>query len=113
MASAATTGNPHKSVQESVTLISGFHGKIDAILVGVGIDCVRDVRVVHLVQNVFGACQPSFSLDNDEGWRIIRGLEDIVRPHVGDRFLGHNLRVLSPGLQRALAQLRNKAQKVC
>lgn len=111
MAPAATTGNPHESVQESITLISSFHGKIKAILVGVGIDCVRNIRVVDLIQNVFDACQPSFSLDNDEGWWIICGLEHIVRPHVGNRLLGHDLRVLSSGLQRALAPLCKKRRR--
>lgn len=56
MTSAAATADPHQCVQESITVITCFHGKMDAILVGVRVNRSCHIRVNNLIKYIFGAC---------------------------------------------------------
>ena len=99
MAPAATTANPHQGVQECVALVTSFHGEIDTILVRVGVDCVRDARIVDLVQNVLGTREPPIGLHDYESRWVICGLKHVACAKTGGRFLRHDLRILSSGLK--------------
>lgn len=99
MAPAATTANPHQGVQKCVALVASLHGEIDTVLVRVGVDRVRDARIVDLVQNVLGACEPPIGLHDDISRGIICGLKHVACAKAGRGFLGHNLRILSSGLK--------------
>lgn len=94
MATAAATANPHQGIQENITLIARFHGKIDAILVGIWTHRVCSGRFVDLVQNVFSSGQPSIGLDDEICWRIVGSLKNKARKELGGAFLCHNLIIL-------------------
>lgn len=66
MSSAATAADPHQRVQESVSLVAGFHGQIHPVLVATRVDAICHVRIDDLLKNVLGARQPAFCADNDE-----------------------------------------------
>ena len=94
----ATAADPHQSVQECVSLIARLHGQIDPVLIAAGIDPIRHVGIDDLLENILGACQPSFCAHNDKcGW-LIDSLKDITRTKVGSGILGHNLCILTTGL---------------
>lgn len=54
MTSAASTADPHQCVDESVTVVSSFHGDMDAILVCVRVNSVLHSRVFNLIKYILG-----------------------------------------------------------
>jgi hypothetical protein len=98
MTSAATASDPHQSVQECVSLITSLHGQVYAVFVASRVDSIGHVSVDNLLQNVFGAGQPSFCADNDKRRWLINGLEDVIGAEVGGRIFGHDLCILTTGL---------------
>lgn len=95
---AATAADPHQSVQECVSFIARLHGQIDPVLIAAGIDPIRHVGIDDLLENILGACQPSFCAHDDKCRWLIDSLEDITRTKVGSGILGHNLCILTTGL---------------
>jgi hypothetical protein len=98
LASATTAANPHKGVQERISLIAGFHGQVDTILIAARVDAISHGRVVDFLQYVLGAREPPLSLDNDESRGFIRSLEQVVGAQVGSRVFGYDLSILTAGL---------------
>lgn len=98
LASAAAAANPHKGVQECVSLIAGFHGQVNTILVAAGVDAISHAGIVDFLQYILGAGEPPLCLDNDESGGFICSLKHIVGAQVGSRVFGHDLSILTTGL---------------
>lgn len=98
MTSAATAADPHQGVQECVSLVTGLHRQVDAILVAARVDSVGHVSVNDLLENILGTCQPAFCAHNDKRWRLIDSLKNIIGTQIGRRVFGHNLCILTARL---------------
>lgn len=110
MTSAAATADPHEGIQERVPFIARLHAQVDAVLVAAGVDAVSHVGIVDLFQYIFGACEPSFRFDDDECWRFVSSLEQVVGANVGSRVLGNDLSILTAGLFHVLEIILSQMQ---
>lgn len=98
MASAATAANPHKSVQEGVSLIASFHGQVDAIFVAAGVDAISHTGIIDFLQYILRAGEPALSLDHDESGRLIGSLKQVVGAQFRSRVFSNDLGILTAGL---------------
>lgn len=98
MTSATTAADPHQGVQECVSLIASLHGQIDSVLVTARVHTICHVGIDDLLENILGACQPSFCAHNDKCRWLIDSLKDITRTKIGRGILGDDLCILTTGL---------------
>lgn len=98
VAATATAADPHEAVQESEALVTGFHGKVDAVLVAGRVDTVGKSLVVDLFEDILGTRKPALSLDHDKGGRVFSGLKHVVGAELGGLVLGDDLGILTAGL---------------
>lgn len=110
MASAAATADPHEGIQKRVPFITRLHAQVDAVLVAAGVDAVSHVGIVDFFQDILGACEPSFRFDNDERWRFVGSLKQVVGANVGGRVLGNDLSILTARLFHVLEIILSQMQ---
>lgn len=74
MASATAAADPHQGIHKGISLITGFHREIDAILICVRVNGIGDIRISQLFQHVLSASQPTIGLDDNESGRLVGSL---------------------------------------
>lgn len=93
------TPDPHPTINlVPIPLITSLHLNEQSELIAIRINIISLCRVSQLSQHFRRTCSPSVRLDDNMGWRIVVGLEDVVRFQVRGTIAYDDLAVLTAGL---------------